>query len=43
VAHLIGVASPILVSYYAHKHFSFRPAGGESPLGQTEREIAPEV
>jgi putative flippase GtrA len=24
VAHLLGVASPILISYYAHKHFSFR-------------------
>jgi putative flippase GtrA len=24
VAHLFGVASPIFVSYYAHKHFSFR-------------------
>lgn len=23
VAHLIGVASPILLSYYGHKHFSF--------------------
>ena len=30
VAHLIGVASPILVSYYAHKHFSFRPATAEA-------------
>jgi putative flippase GtrA len=24
VGHLIGVASPVFVSYYAHKHFSFR-------------------
>lgn len=23
VAHLVGVASPIVLSYYAHKHFSF--------------------
>lgn len=23
VAHLVGVMSPILLSYYAHKHFSF--------------------
>lgn len=23
VAHLVGVTSPILLSYYAHKHFSF--------------------
>jgi putative flippase GtrA len=26
VGHLIGVASPLFVSYYAHKHFSFRSA-----------------
>lgn len=26
VAHLIGVASPIVFSYYAHKYFTFRPA-----------------
>ena len=24
VAHIIGVASPLLFSYYAHKHFTFR-------------------
>jgi len=24
VAHLVGVASPIVTSYYAHKHFSFK-------------------
>lgn len=24
VAHVIGVASPVLVSYVLHKHFSFR-------------------
>lgn len=23
IAHVIGVASPVLTSYYAHKHFSF--------------------
>ena len=23
VAHLIGVLSPIVLSFYAHKHFSF--------------------
>lgn len=27
VAHLIGVASPILLSYFAHKHYSFGAAG----------------
>jgi putative flippase GtrA len=26
VAHMIGVASPLLFSYYAHKHFTFRRA-----------------
>jgi putative flippase GtrA len=25
-AHVIGVASPILFSYYAHRRFTFRPA-----------------
>ena len=24
VAHLIGVASPVVTSYFAHRHFSFR-------------------
>ena len=28
VAHLIGVVSPILLSYYAHKHYSFGRRGG---------------
>jgi putative flippase GtrA len=32
VAHLIGVASPIFVSYYAHKHFSFRPGAVDDAL-----------
>lgn len=36
VAHLIGVASPILVSYYAHKHFSFRSAMADDSLGRGE-------
>jgi putative flippase GtrA len=33
VAHVVGVASPIIVSYYAHKHFSFHRAdiGASSP------------
>jgi putative flippase GtrA len=30
VAHIIGVASPILLSFYAHKHFSFGKAGGSA-------------
>lgn len=28
VAHAIGVASPVLFSFLAHKHFSFRPEAG---------------
>ena len=31
VAHLIGVASPIVTSYYAHKHFSFKALDGAGP------------
>ena len=27
IAHFIGVASPAVVSYYAHKHYTFRVAG----------------
>ena len=27
VAHLIGVASPIVLSYFAHKHYSFGGVG----------------
>jgi putative flippase GtrA len=26
IAHLVGVVSPIAVSYYGHKHFSFKRA-----------------
>ncbi len=36
VAHLIGVASPILVSYYAHKHFSFRSTTIDDTAGRNE-------
>ena len=25
IAHAVGVASPVVTSYYAHKHFSFAP------------------
>lgn len=32
IAHMIGVASPLLFSYYAHKHFTFRrPATLKNP------------
>jgi putative flippase GtrA len=27
LAHAIGVCSPVLTSYWAHKHYSFAPAG----------------
>jgi putative flippase GtrA len=33
VAHAIGVASPVLTSYFAHKYFSFAP---ERPLELSE-------
>lgn len=28
IGHLIGVATPVLTSYYGHKHFSFRRSSG---------------
>jgi putative flippase GtrA len=31
VAHFIGVASPTLIAYFAHKHYTFRAADSESP------------
>jgi putative flippase GtrA len=39
VAHLVGVASPIFVSYYAHKHFSFRPIADERPIVLGDKNI----
>jgi putative flippase GtrA len=36
IAHLIGVASPVFVSYYAHKHFSFRSPKINDSLGGNE-------
>ena len=33
VAHLVGVASPIVLSYYAHKHFSFGRRGVADAAG----------
>ena len=27
-AHIVGVASPVIISYYAHKHFSFKTHAG---------------
>jgi putative flippase GtrA len=32
VAHLLAVASPIAISYYAHKHFSFRSAAEKQSM-----------
>ena len=43
VGHVIGVASPVLVSYYAHKHFSFRQATGNKTLRQSDGEIVQEL
>jgi putative flippase GtrA len=31
VAHFIGVASPTVIAYFAHKHYTFRAADNESP------------
>jgi putative flippase GtrA len=36
VGHLIGVASPVFVSYYAHKHFSFKSTAINDSLGGDE-------
>ena len=35
VAHFIGVASPTVIAYFAHKHFTFRAADFESPVNAT--------
>ncbi|MEO6804913.1 MAG: GtrA family protein [Edaphobacter sp.] len=43
VGHLIGVASPVFVSYYAHKHFSFRQTAGEKTLSRSDGEIVSEL
>ena len=39
VAHSIGVASPVVTSYFAHKHFSFAP----QPQDPRSRRKAPRV
>jgi putative flippase GtrA len=31
VAHVIGVASPVVTSYFGHKYISFRPAKMDKP------------
>ncbi|MGZ3310397.1 MAG: GtrA family protein, partial [Xanthobacteraceae bacterium] len=33
IAHIIGVLSPIALSYYAHKHFSFKAPGASAGIG----------
>ncbi len=43
LGHLIGVASPVFVSYYAHKHFSFRSATIKDASVQNEREIVSDL
>jgi putative flippase GtrA len=35
VAHVTGVMSPILLSYHAHKHFSFRRGRPKEPYAGT--------
>jgi putative flippase GtrA len=42
VAHLVGVASPVLISYYAHKYFSFGSAPANKSVTQTDEEILSE-
>jgi putative flippase GtrA len=31
VAHFVGVTSPAIVSYFGHRHYTFRPAGILAP------------
>jgi|GEM_PF-145429 len=42
VAHLVGVASPIFISYYAHKYFSFGSATVNNSVNQTDDTILSE-
>jgi putative flippase GtrA len=42
VAHLVGVASPVFISYYAHKYFSFGSAAVNDSVTQTDEEILSE-
>jgi putative flippase GtrA len=43
VAHFVGVASPALISYYAHKYFSFGSAGVNNSVAQTDGKISSEL
>jgi putative flippase GtrA len=43
VGHLIGVASPVFVSYYAHKHFSFSSPAPSNSSAQNDGELLPEL
>jgi putative flippase GtrA len=42
VAHLAGVASPVFISYYAHKYFSFGSAAVSNSVAQTDGKILSE-
>jgi putative flippase GtrA len=42
VAHLVGVASPIFISYYAHKYFSFGSATIDNSVTQIDENILSE-
>jgi putative flippase GtrA len=42
VAHLAGVASPVFISYYAHKYFSFGSATANNSVTQTDKKILSE-
>lgn len=39
VAHFIGVLSPVVISYFAHKHYTFRAAG----ISSNELAVAPDI
>jgi putative flippase GtrA len=43
VGHLAGVASPVFISYYAHKYFSFQSAGAGDSLSQVDEKAVPEL
>jgi putative flippase GtrA len=43
VAHLAGVASPVFISYYAHKYFSFGSPTVSDSVTQTDEKISSEL
>jgi putative flippase GtrA len=43
VAHLVGVVSPVFISYYLHKYFSFGTSAVSHSVTQTDRKISSEL